>query len=58
MGLFGAGACHDGAGRLQPEVWDGGAGGDGGWRGVARDRHLAWRRVKDVLGRAIVVCGV
>lgn len=45
------GAYHDDKGRLQPEVWDGGAGGGGGWKAVARDRHLAWRRVTDVLGR-------
>ena len=36
---------------LRPEVWDGGAAGDGGWRAVARDRHLAWRRVEEVLRR-------
>lgn len=49
------GAYHDEKGRLRPEVWDGGAGGAGGWKAVARDRHLAWRRVTDVLGRGRVL---
>jgi hypothetical protein len=45
------GAYSDVKGRVRPEVWDGGAAGDGGWKAVARDRHLAWRRVTEVLGR-------